>query len=186
MIDDGIKVTAQMIPNESDQSIEIYLKNNKKFLFIITVFTLLLTNYYLFVALSLFSPLYFLYRYYNINKSFKNVIISTLKLIGYYFIGVLLSGIVIVPAFFYVIQNERVGGLNTSLAYKDLSVYFHLFTSAFVPNHTYIYGNNVFELGEHTLKEILLYSGTIVELLTPQFITDKDSIFKKSTIISCQ
>lgn len=162
---------------------EIYLKNNKKFLFIITVFTLLLTNYYLFVALSLFSPLYFLYRYYNINKSFKNVIISTLKLIGYYFIGVLLSGIVIVPAFFYVIQNERVGGLNTSLAYKDLSVYFHLFTSAFVPNHTYIYGNNVFELGEHTLKEILLYSGTIVELLTPQFITDKDSIFKKSTII---
>ena len=28
MIDDGIKVTAQMIPNESDQSIEIYLKNN--------------------------------------------------------------------------------------------------------------------------------------------------------------
>lgn len=28
MIADGIKVTAQMIPNESDQSIEIYLKNN--------------------------------------------------------------------------------------------------------------------------------------------------------------
>lgn len=28
MIDNGIKVTAQMIPNESDQSIEIYLKNN--------------------------------------------------------------------------------------------------------------------------------------------------------------
>lgn len=28
MIANGIKVTAQMIPNESDQSIEIYLKNN--------------------------------------------------------------------------------------------------------------------------------------------------------------
>ena len=28
MIENGIKVTAQMIPNESDQSIEIYLKNN--------------------------------------------------------------------------------------------------------------------------------------------------------------
>lgn len=28
MISDGIKVTAQMLPNESEQSIEIYLKNN--------------------------------------------------------------------------------------------------------------------------------------------------------------
>lgn len=28
MIENGIKVTAQMIPNESDQSIEMYLKNN--------------------------------------------------------------------------------------------------------------------------------------------------------------
>lgn len=163
--------------------IELYLKNNKKILFILTVFTLLLTNYYLFVALSLFSPLYFLYRYYNLNKSFKKVLISTIKLIAYYFVGVLLSGIVIVPAFFYVIQNERVGGLNTSLSYKEFSVYFHLFTSALVPNHTYIYGNNVYELGEHTLKEILLYSGTIVGLLVSQFITDTDDKFKKSTII---
>lgn len=163
--------------------IELYLKNNKKILFILTVFALLLTNYYLFVALSLFSPLYFLYRYYNLNKSFKKVLISTIKLIAYYFVGVLLSGVVIVPAFFYVIQNERVGGLNTSLSYKDFSVYLHLFTSAFVPNHTYIYGNNVYELGEHTLKEILLYSGTIVGLLVPQFITDTDDKFKKSTII---
>ena len=163
--------------------IELYLKNNKKILFILTVFTLLLTNYYLFVALSLFSPLYFLYRYYNIYKTFKSVLISTIKLIAYYFVGVLLSGVVIVPAFFYVIQNERVGGLNTSLSYKDFSVYLHLFTSAFVPNHTYIYGNNVYELGEHTLKEILLYSGTIVGLLVPQFIADTDDKFKKSTII---
>lgn len=163
--------------------IELYLKNNKKILFILTVFTLLLTNYYLFVALSLFSPLYFLYRYYNIYKTFKSVLISTIKLIAYYFVGVLLSGVVIVPAFFYVIQNERVGGLNTSLSYKDFSVYLHLFTSAFVPNHTYIYGNNVYELGEHTLKEILLYSGTIVGLLVPQFITDTNDKFKKSTII---
>ncbi len=163
--------------------IELYLKNNKKILFILTVFTLLLTNYYLFVALSLFSPLYFLYRYYNIYKTFKSVLISTIKLIAYYFVGVLLSGVVIVPAFFYVIQNERVGGLNTSLSYKDFSVYLHLFTSAFVPNHTYIYGNNVYELGEHTLKEILLYSGTIVGLLVPLFITDTNDKFKKSTII---
>lgn len=163
--------------------IELYLKNNKKILFILTVFTLLLTNYYLFVALSLFSPLYFLYRYYNIYKTFKSVLISTIKLIAYYFVGVLLSGVVIVPAFFYVIQNDRVGGLNTSLSYKDFSVYLHLFTSAFVPNHTYIYGNNVYELGEHTLKEILLYSGTIVGLLVPQFITDTNDKFKKSTII---
>ena len=163
--------------------IELYLRNNKKVLFIIIVFILLLTNYYLFVALSLFSPLYFLYRYYNINKSFKNVVVSTLKLIGYYFVGVLLSGVVIIPAFLYVVQNDRIGAYEISLSYDDLSVYFHLFISAFVPNHTYIYGNNIFDINEHTLKEITLYSGSLIGLLTPQFISDEDKIFKKSTIL---
>lgn len=163
--------------------IELYLRNNKKVLFIIIVFILLLTNYYLFVALSLFSPLYFLYRYYNINKSFKNVVVSTLKLIGYYFVGVLLSGVVIIPAFLYVVQNDRIGAYEISLSYDDLSVYFHLFISAFVPNHTYIYGNNIFDINDHTLKEITLYSGSLIGLLTPQFISDEDKIFKKSTIL---
>ena len=162
---------------------EKYLRENKKYLFIIMVFILLLTNYYLFYALSLFSPIYFIYRYFNINNSFKKIITSALKLIGFYVIGVLLSAVVIVPAFLYVIQNERVGGLNLSLTYADLSIYFHLFISSFVPNHDYIYGNNVFEQDAHTLKEICLYCGTLITLVVPQIFTEKEIRYKKSTLI---
>ena len=162
--------------------IEKYLKENKKILFILIVFFLLITNYYFFYALSLFSPFYFIYRYYNLNKKFKGVLKSAFILILYYVIGVLLSAIVIVPAFFYVIQNERIGGLYYVLSYQDLSIYFHLFISMLAPSHTYIYGNNVFELGQHTLKEICLYSGSLISILLPQMITDKDKSYKISTI----
>ena len=162
---------------------EKYLKENKKYLFIIMVFILLITNYYLFYALSLFSPIYFIYRYFNINNSLKGVIKSALKLIVFYIIGVLLSAIVIVPAFLYVIQNERVGGLNSSLTYADLSIYFHLFISSLVPSHDYIYGNNVFEQNAHTLKEICLYCGTLITLIVPQIFTEREFKYKKSTLI---
>lgn len=162
---------------------EKYLKANKKYLFIIMVFVLLLSNYYFFYALSLFSPIYFIYRYYNIHGECKGVFKSALKLIGFYFVGVLISCVVIVPAFLYVIENERVGGLSTALTYSDLSVYLHLFISGLVPSHTYIYGNNVFDNNAHTLKEICLYAGTLISLLISQVVVDKDIKYKKSTLI---
>lgn len=163
---------------------EQYLKENKKYLFIVLAFLLLITNYYLFYALSLFSPIYFIYRYYNLNSDLTGVIKSAIRLIGYYLIGVLLSAFIIVPAFFYIIQNERVGSLNASLTYNDLSVYFSLLISMFVPSHTYIYGNNVFNQDAHTLKEVCLYSGIVICLLIPQLFIDKDKEYKKSTIIA--
>lgn len=162
---------------------EKYLKENKKYLFILSVFILLITNYYFFYALSLFSPIYFVYRYYNIHNELKGVVKNALILIGYYLVGVLLSGFIILPAFLYVIQNERVGGLNLSFTYSDLSVYLHLFVSSFVPSHTYIYGNNVFELGAHTLKEICLYCGTLIALIIPQIIKDNNKRYLKSTVV---
>ena len=162
---------------------EKYLKANKKYLFIIMVFVLLLTNYYFFYALSLFSPIYFIYRYYNIHGECRGVFKSAIKLIGYYLVGVLLSCVVIVPAFLYVIENERVGGLSVSFTYSDLSVYLHLFISGFVPNHTYIYGNNVFDNNAHTLKEICLYAGSLISLLIGQVFVDNDTKYKKSTLI---
>lgn len=161
--------------------IEQYIKVNKKILFIIMVFILLLINYYFFYTLTIFTPIYFIYRYLNINKNFNGLIKSALILICFYLIGVLLSAFVIVPAFFYIIQNQRVGSVKGSNFFKYVSLYFHLLISMFSPSHTYIYGQNIFELGEHTLKEVCLYCGSLVALLVPQFLSDEDSLFKKST-----
>ena len=162
---------------------EKYLRENKKYLFIIVTFISLITNYYLFFALSLFSPIYFLYRFYNLNGSLKGSIKSALRLIAYYLIGVLLSAFIIAPAFLYVIQNERVGDYSFAFLYEDLSIYLHLFISGLVPSHTYIFGNNVFDVDEHTLKEICLYSSTLISLIVPQVFTEKELEFKKSTLI---
>ena len=162
---------------------ERYLREKKKYLFIITVFLLLITNYYFFYACSLFSPLYFIYRYWNIHGELKGFFKEALLLVGYYLIGVLLSGVIILPAFLYVIQNERVGSFGSGFSYKDLSVYYHLLIAPFVPSHTYIYGNSIFEMPDHNLKEICLYSGSLISVLIPQFLSDRDKIFRKSTVI---
>jgi len=162
---------------------EKYLKENKKILFIITVPLLLLTDYYLFFTISIFAPIYFIYRYYNINKTLNGFVLSALKLIGYYLIGVLISGAFILPSFLYIMQNDRVGGFSLTLFFDDLLVYLHLLVGSFVPSQTYIYGNNIFEQQAHTLKELCLYSSTLVTLLVPQVFVDKDKEFKKSTII---
>lgn len=164
-------------------AMEHYLQRGGKLLFIFMVFILLLGNYYLFYALSLLSPLYFLYRYYNLHGSFKGVVAQTLILIFYYLVGVLLSGIVILPAFFYVLNNERVGEVCKLATYNDLKLYLHLLISSLVPNHTYIYGNNVFDFTAHTFKEVCLYSGSLIALLVPQFLTDKNKKFALSTAI---
>lgn len=163
--------------------IEHYLHAKKRILFIIMVFFLLLTNYYFFYTLTIFTPIYFIYRFLNINKKPKGLIKSALKLICFYLIGVLLSAFVIAPAFFYIIQNQRVGSVKGSVLFKYISLYFHLLISMFVPSHTYIYSQNIFELGEHTLKEVCLYCGSLIALLVPQFLSDKDSLFKKTTSV---
>lgn len=163
--------------------IECYLVNNKKTLFVVMVFLLLLTNYYFFYAASVFSPIYFLYRYYNLKESLSGWFPSALSLIGYYLIGVLCSGIVIIPAFLYVIQNDRIGGIYNVLTYSDLSIYYHLLVSIISPSQSYIYGNNVFDNSAHTLKEICLYAGSVTALLTGQFLFDKDNKYRISTMI---
>lgn len=162
--------------------VEIHLNKKGKYLFIITVFVMLLMNFYLFYAISVFSPIYFIYRYYLINKKSKGLIVSAIQLIGYYFVGVLLSGFVVAPAFMYVMQNPRIGR-TMPLTFDDLYLYFHLFFSPFIPNQLYIYKNNVFDHGAHYLKEVCMYAGTICSLLVPQFLVTKDKLFRKATTI---
>ena len=125
--------------------IETYIKDNKKCYFIISVFLLLVTNYYLFFSISLFSPFYFAYRYINNKHSFKGFVLSAFKLVLLYLIGFLISGCVIIPTFLYIIQNERVGNFNGSLVFKDIILYLHLIVNGLVPSQTYIYESNVFD-----------------------------------------
>lgn len=164
--------------------IEHHLKSNKNILFIISTTVLFLTNYYLFFTLTLFSPVYFIYRYYNINNSLKGIFRATLIMIFYYLIGMLISAIAIVPTLLYITQSERVGDLPKSLLFfEDAKMYFHALCALFVPSDLYIYGNNVFNYSEHTLKELCLFSSYLTPVVLPQLFINKNKKLKKSSII---
>lgn len=164
-------------------AIELYLRKGKHILFIISVAILLFTNYYFFFSLSMFTPLYYSYRYYNHFGGFQNFIKKTLILIGYYLVGVLITGIITIPTLYYMLGNDRVGNMSFSAFYDYIKINVHLVTGMFVPSQVYIYRNNVFETGGHTTREITLWAGSLTGLLLPQFLSDEDKRFKFSTSI---
>ena len=162
--------------------IELYFRKDRHILFIISVAILLFTNYYFFFSLSMFTPLYYSYRYYNYHGGFNGFIKKTLSLIGYYFVGVLITGIITIPTLYYMLGNDRVGNMSFTVFYDYIKINMHLLTGMFVPSQVYIYRNNVFETGGHTTREITLWAGTLTGLLLPQFLSDEDKRFKISTI----
>jgi len=164
-------------------AMEDYLQKDKKILFIFSSALLLFTNFYFFYTISIFSPVYFIYRYYNINKGLKGLWKSAIKLIFYYFIGVMITAVLTLPTALYLVGNDRVFATEANLFYALPKIYVHELIALFVPNDTYIYFNNVFETGYHRTRELTLWAGTINSLLLFQFITDKDKIYRKSTSI---
>ena len=164
-------------------STELFLSKKKQFPFVISVGILLLTNFLFFYSSSIFLALYVTYRYFVINESFKGFVKSTLHLIALYFVGVMISSIFILPSFYYMLGNDRVGNTALSLIYSDPKIYMHLLSAIFVPSHVFIYGNNVFETNYHISREIVLWSGSISALLLPQILTDTDRWFKKATLL---
>ncbi len=156
---------------------EAYLQDKKKILFIVMTTVLLFTNYYLFYTISFFSVFYYIYRYYCLEKKWENFVKETSILIGYYFIGVLMAMIMILPTIYYITGNGRVGVLESSLFYP-FETYLYMVQSFFAPGQ-----DNAFLVGNYRYDEIALWSGTIVMLLVPQILNEKDFRFRKATTI---
>lgn len=160
------------------------IKENKKLLFIISTSLLFLTNYYLFFSLTIFSPFIYLYSYYNIKKSFKDVIKNICLMILYYIIGFLISGVFTIPSFLYLLQNERVGNFNGDMfSYSNIKVYLNIICSMFSPNQLLIYGNNIYDFAEHTLKELCIFSSSLVVITFVYFFASRNDSFRKSSFL---
>ncbi len=163
--------------------IERYLRYGKKFVFLFSTAVLLFSHWYFFYSLSLWTPLYYTWRYFLIRGHFKRFVPETLKLIGVYGIGVGLAGVMFVPGVIYIMDNNRIG-LNTHLFYFDqLQVYLHQLVSSFVPNYLYIYRNNIFETNWHVTRELCLWAGSVVGIAAVQFLAFKDKVFRKATAL---
>lgn len=163
--------------------IEMFLKERKRIPFIISVILLFLTNYYLFFSITLLSPVYFIYRCVNIRREFKTMVLNALEMVGLYLIGFLICGVMILPVFSFITQNQRVGAGGLVYTYNNLKIYLHLLTASLIPNQTYIFGNNVYTFDNHNLKELCFFSSSCVTLLIPQAFCDTDKRFRFSTVV---
>lgn len=154
--------------------VELYFYDNKKYLFFpLLVCFLLITNYYSFYTLSLFTIFYFIYRYFQITGSLKNVIKKALPLIGLYLLGVLVSMFVTLPNFLHIIQNSRLGSSGQVLYFKDIKAYLGILTSLVAPPYIsqelYAYGS------QGTSIFTTLYAGSVIALLLPQSFKKKEN-----------
>lgn len=166
-------------------SIEIYFKNKKPYLFIIVTAMLLLNNFYMFYSLAIFMVIYFTYRYYIIHEDFKGFFKSAIILIGYCFIGVMITGFMIVPVVYFILDNSRVGVNAGNLLFFDkINIYMHLFVSFFSPSYTHImlYDNSLFS-GVYSTGEINIWAGSLVSLLLPQLFFIKNKVKKNANLI---
>ncbi len=162
--------------------IEEYLKTGKKMLFLLSTSILLISHWYFFYTLSFLTPLYYIYRYSLAKQDNKRFLPDTLKLIGVYFVGVMIAGIILVPTLNYMAGNNRIG-LNITLLFEDPQVYLHFLVSMFAPNYQYIYGVNIFETNWHVTREICIWAGSLTALLICQIFWVKDKNFKNKTLI---
>lgn len=162
--------------------VEKYLQDDKKIFFIFASFLLFFQDYYFMFPTSFFLVGYFIASYYakNNKDKFINCLKKALPLIGYYLIGVLMAGIVLVPTIFYITKNTRVGAGTGGILFEP-EVYLSIIERMFVP--PYYVNNDLPKIffdatdGGHISWSSIYATAIIpISLLSFKSILKKDSI----------
>lgn len=165
-------------------AIDNYIYNKKYFGYIFITFFLLVNNYYLFYSVSIFTILYFIYRYYCFHKKLKGFFIAAIPLIGSYFLGLLLSSFALVPEALAILSNERVGASSSILTYDSIIPYLNYIVSIFIP--TSIFANRDTAIStiysyvstNESVMAVFLWASSLLFLLFPQLFNDKKKSLK--------
>lgn len=113
-------------------SVEQYLKNRKRSLFIFIVFVLFTQNYYFMYPTSLFLVGYTIASSYSKHKDkLINIIKSAIPLINAYFVGLLMSAIVLIPTVLFLLTSPRLGNASFEIFWEP-KVYLGIICSLFV------------------------------------------------------
>lgn len=113
--------------------IENVIDNNKKYLFSIIVAISMISNFYFCYMIAIISIIYAFLRYFEVNKirkiDFKKY---SLNLILYFFIGILISGIILMPTLYSIVTSSRIASDNTqsTILLYPISYYVNLIYSS--------------------------------------------------------
>lgn len=156
------------------------LKNKSPILFMLSSALLFSTNFYFFYTLTIFSPLIYIYRYFELNLDKKLFWKKVFQQIIYYIGGILITAVFWLPGVFYILGSDRF--LATKNGF-DIFTYLNYFFSIFTPNYLYIYRNNAFETNVHYTREICMWFSSALLVLIPQFLYIYKDKEKKNRII---
>lgn len=160
---------------------EKLIRENKKILFIISIFLSSVVNYYFFYMLTIILAIYasVIYFYDYRKKGIKYFFRTLLKVAGCYLIGILLSGIVLVPTIHAFLNSAR-SDTETVTVTRFSGTYYQ----NFLMNHLNINGTSWMVIGLTSLfipllsvafmniknnkKTITIFIIMIIMLLVPQ------------------
>lgn len=126
--------------------IEKFINKNKPYFLIISVFLSSISNIYFFYIVVVLVISYSFVRVLLMNGDFKDKI-KTIILIGLYsFTGVLISGVVFLPSFYSLINNERLFMKNEVNVLYDVNYYLNLIPSILMAKNGYFGGFTIIGL----------------------------------------
>lgn len=149
-------------------AIEQYVKENKWILSAIMCGFLFGMNFYFFYTLSALTPIYFIYRYFSLEKDKKDFFKSTIKLIGFYILGSSLTCFLWLPTVIYILSGNSRFMEDVGL-FHNLYVYIDYIISFFVPNYLYLNRGNMFYTYSYWNNEICCWASTLLLVLLPQY-----------------
>ncbi len=113
--------------------IENVIENKKKYLFSIIVAISMISNFYFCYMIAIISIIYAFLRYFEVNRirkvDFKKYFIN---LILYFFIGILISGIILLPTLYSIFTSSRIVSDNnqSTILLYPISYYVNLIYSS--------------------------------------------------------
>jgi len=162
-------------------SVEQILHKKRPYLFMFMVGFLTITNYYLFYTTTLFSVIYFIYRTYESKMEFRDSIKLFGSFVFFYLIGFFATAFIILPTFYSIIGNPRIGSITSNLLiYPDIKTYFNIVMSYILPMQSSL--NGMYYSSQYNL-ESYIWAGSITSLLLPQVFFDLDKNRRKLNTI---
>ena len=161
-------------------SVDRYIRERKTGMFILMVFFMFINNYYQFYSVSLFTIIYYIWRWHREYGTYKDMWRTAFILIGYYMIGFLMSGIVVLPEVLNILANSRVGKRSSTLFYDSIIPYLDYLAGMFVPASAYanrgtpVSSLYTFVTKNDSVMNAYLWATSIPALLFPQLFTKKN------------
>ena len=169
-------------------AVDRYICDKKPLFFVFMVFFMFLNSYYLFYMTSLFTILYFIWRWNKEYGNLKDMMKHALILIGYYIVGFLISGIIVIPEILNILGNSRVGTRSAVLVYESILPYLEYISGIFTPTSIVAYRGDaisnlyLYDTPNHQLMAVYMWAGSVCAILFPQLFRDKKN--RKLTVIN--